>query len=37
MRVSWETVFFFNVENKSFCFRRSYSSNASFFTFIADF
>ena len=30
-------VFLFIVENKSFCFRRSYSSNASLFTLIAFF
>ena len=31
------TVFHFIVENKSFCFRRSYSNNASLFIFIANF
>ena len=37
VRVASDIVFFFIVENKSFCFRRSYSSNVSLFTFIVDF
>ena len=36
VRVS-EIVFLFIVENKSFCFRGSYSSNAYLFSFVADF
>ena len=34
--VSPEIIFIFIEENKSFCFRHSYCSNAFLFTFIAD-
>ena len=37
VRVSSEKAFPFIMENKSFCFRCSYSSNASLFIFVADF
>ena len=37
VNISSDMVYLFIVENKSFCFRRSYSSNASLFTFIEDF